>query len=228
MFDNTKAAWLKLKRFLNAITWVFNYGMNALMIVYLSLALEFEIGNFIANAILLPATIAIFIITIILGKVEKKPTRRKLRATKKVLRWSKLAVNAFSLGVTLYGMFIAASMVSPISIILTTLLIIMWIIKVLIELLTEVFEHFMKIFTESIAKDILDIKQNNQWLFEPKTFATEKVELVKEKAGETIEVVKSSATSFAEKIKAIFKKNSSEVVEVEEVEEDISDEETIA
>ena len=207
MFDNTKAAWMKLRRFLGVITWVFNYGMNALMIVYLSLAIGFEIGNFIANVILLPTTIAMLVVTIILSKVEKRPTRRKLRLTKRVLKWSKLLVNAFSLGVTLYGMFIAASMVSPISIILTTLLIIMWIIKVLVEILTEVFEHFMKIFMEGITKDLIDIKQNNQWFFEPKAFATEKVELVKEKAGETIEVVKSGANDIFGKVKSIFQKD---------------------
>ncbi len=203
MFANTKVAWLKLRRFLRAVAWVFNYGMNALMIIYLSLAIAFDIGNFIANVILLPTTVAIFIITIIFGRVEKKPIKRRLRTTKKVLNWGKIAINAFSLGVTLYGMFIAASMVSPISIILTTLLIIVWMIKFVVELVTEILEYFMKLFIKSFTQDIIGIKQN----YNPKVIATETVELVKSKADETLDVVKSGATSFAGKVKNIFKKS---------------------
>lgn len=205
MFDNTREAVAKLKRYIGFIKWVSSYGTHGLMIIYLTLALIFGLGNFIANAILLPITIAVLVCTIVFSageqsRKQRRLNKRRLRKTKNLLKAGKILVNTYSLGVTLYGMFIAASMVSPISIVLTTLLIIMWIVNVIVEIIQVLVDYLIELFTTSIKKDF-------EWVGNTRAFATEKVELVKEKAGETIEVVKSGANDIFGKVKSIFQKD---------------------
>ena len=215
MFKNTRESISKIIKIYKIAKNIFNYGLNGLMIIYLSLAISFSTGNFIANLIILPITVIMFVLSVFVDLSEEKKTKRKLKGTKHIFKWGKILTNAFSLGVTLYGMFIAASMVSPLSIILTTLLIIMWIIKVMIEVLIMTVEHLYYMLENSVKEDL-------KWALDTKTFVSEKAEMVKEglgeakvKAQETIVVVKESSKEWGAKIKNYFKKEEKE--EVEEV-----------
>lgn len=220
-FDNTRDAFRKLKGYFKGIKWVTSYGTHGLMIIYLSLALAFSLGNLVANAICLPITIAILITTIVFTIGERKWTerrraKRKLRKAKNWLKAGKILVSAYSLGVTLYGMFIAASMVSPISIVLTTLLIIMWVVNLVVEICNVLADKLIDLFEESLRKDL-------QWITDSKNFVSEKADIVKEsfgeakvKAQETIVVVKESSKEWRAKIKNLFKKEGKEIMEESE------------
>lgn len=203
MFVHTKEALNKIQKTWNVVKWMFEYGMNILMILYLVLALIFSLGNVIVNSILLGITVLMLIVTIAISKKElykkqKVITIRGVRKTKHALKWVKIVVKAYSLGVTLYGMFIAASMVSPFSIIMTTLLIIVWIITVIVELISMLLEFLTNYLKDSVQKDIVDIKEEYHWLLHPKTTIDEKVAQGKEFVGEKYEQGKEYVSVVAE------------------------------
>ena len=198
MFENTREAFARIFKTWNVVKWIFEYGMSMLMIIYLILALIFSLGNDIVNGILLGITTLMLIVTIAISqkqlyKKQNVITIRGVRKTKHALKWGKIVVKAYSLGVTLYGMFIAASMVSPLSIIMTTLLIILWILTVVIELISVLLEVLKNYLIDSIQKDVNKIKDEYDWLLHPKATIEEKVaqgkEFVEEKYNQGKEYV---------------------------------------
>lgn len=189
MFIHTREALNRISKTWNVVKWIFDYGMSILMIVYLILALVFSLGNDIVNGILLGITALMLVVTIAIGQKEllKKQrviTIRGVRKTKHALKCAKIVVKAYSLGVTLYGMFIAASMVSPLSIIMTTLLIILWVITVIIELISVLIETLNNYLKDSINKDIEELKEEYHWLIHPRETIDAKVQQGREFAQE--------------------------------------------
>ena len=57
---------------------------------------------------------------------------------KRVYKWLKIAIKAFTLGAAIYGLYTAANNVTAISIVLTTLMIIMWVLETILEIVIEV------------------------------------------------------------------------------------------
>lgn len=194
MFKHTREAFNRLAKICSVVSWIFNYGMNILMIVYLTIAVIVPIGNLITNAILLAITALMLIVNIAFSKMEMdkyKGFKRLRKTTTHALSAGKLLVKAYSLGVTLYGMYIAASMVSPINVIVTTLLIITWIISVVVEIGKITLELVGRYILNSLKEDFkwfTDAKSNVEAKFEEgKVFVQEKYEQGKEFAQQKIE-----------------------------------------
>lgn len=208
MLEHTKEALNNVRRIWSVGKWVFEYGMNILMVIYLSLAIAFSLGNVIVNSILLGITTLILIATIIFSRIELNKKRRTItikrirKTTKHALKVGKILVKAYSLGVTLYGMFIAASMVSPINIIVTTLLIIMWVMTVIMEVSGMLIDLLGDYLVSSIKEDFkwaLSAKSTIETkLSEGKEYVQEKYEMGKEFAQEKYEQGKEYAQGVVE------------------------------
>ncbi len=163
MLDNTKKALAKIKRDLDIIKWFMEYGMHVLIAAYLTVAIVLQFGDFMVNVILLGLTGLFFIVSIVCGRKDLSQKDKTLtKRTKHMLNVSLIVVKAYMLGSILYGMFIATSTVSPISIILTTLLIVCWVISVVVELVRLLFEREKDLLIESVKEDfnLLGIAKN--------------------------------------------------------------------
>jgi hypothetical protein len=176
-------------------------------------------GSLTINALLMGLSVATLTYTIVysnkeLSKRKKKDAEKELKGIKQKLRVGTLCVKGVSFGVTLYGMYTASNNVSPISIILTTLLLIVWIISVLAELLSWAFEMEWKYFEKGLEYDLLlgeerdalarvFAKSKNQ---EKDKIVQKLEEMVQEEREETLQKVKTGIDKAVDGIKSIFTK----------------------
>lgn len=94
-------------------------------------------GNKIVNFILIGLLAIYLILDTIFGVISLKSPKKILKIA---YTWLKILINGFALGSTIYSLYLATSLekINPISIVLTTLSIIMFIIKVILEIICEV------------------------------------------------------------------------------------------
>ena len=208
MFDNTRQAFAGLKRDIDIIKWITEYGTNVLTIIYLSFALIFNIGNFIANVALLIVCGLLLVINLVYGKKElskkqKKIVKEKTKKAKNLLKLCKLVVKTYSLGVILYAMVFSNYTASPIYIIITTLMIIVWIINVMTELIKGIF---------NLERDriLRGLKEDFDWVEKTKNFANEQVEQIKQVSVQAVEQAKEKINDARTVVQKFFQKNSNE------------------
>lgn len=129
---------------------VFKIGFSIFTLVYLIYSLVMEKGSLYVNIIL----ISLYVLYTLFELITYKKTIKK---TKKIIaksyKWANLLIKAFTLGTTLYGIYVAASNVDGISIILAILTIIIWVLQVLLELIILVIEPKLKLVVAGVLTD---------------------------------------------------------------------------
>lgn len=156
MFKYTKAAIdiviEDIRRYCN----IFKYSSMVVTILYFIYALCSKRANFIVNIILL----ALFVVYALLDLFTNA---KKLKSLKKIIKKSykglKMATKGFSLFVMIYGIYGAATNVSAISIILATLMIIMWVLQLFLEIFIEIFENKKDLIVAGWNKDIENLRK---------------------------------------------------------------------
>lgn len=197
MLDNTRQAWDRLKKDLNALKYLFLYGFNSLLLIYYILMVILQKGNVVANAILLCLSFSSFCFAVVLDiNALKKQEKRNFKKGKHVLTTLKILIKAYTLGASLYAMYVSTVGVNAVSIIITTLLILLWVISVLVEIIVLIFELEYYRMLDAIEKDFhafIQVKKG--------------VEKVVEGVKDTVVGVGEFASSTATKIKGYFNKN---------------------
>ena len=156
MFDYSRSVFVKTINDLKNIAFFSALSLQLFQLAYLIYALCIGSGIFVANVILLALTIAYlgFILYIHWNTIAKK--------TKKILNniyhWSKRLIKLFTLGVSVYGLYITASETvtakSLLSIILLVFMIIAWILELLFSILIIVLENRKDLFFNAMKMDI--------------------------------------------------------------------------
>ncbi len=155
MFDYTKAALDKTIKDFKKIIFITALCTQIFSIIYLAYTLISKTGIFWINLILLILSVGSFVFFLYkLKKEEQKPSDVTI---KRVFSFSKLTVKLFNLGIVIYGFYTAAATVSPITIIVTVLMIICWILQILFEVVAIVVGHLKQFFTEAFQADVATI-----------------------------------------------------------------------
>ncbi len=117
---------------------------------YFIYALINKTGNFYANIVL-----AILFVTYTIFEIATRDKNMKTarKNVKKGYKWTKIAIKALTLGAMLYGIYTATTRVTPLSIILATLMIILWILQFLLAIVIEVVENKINLFVIAIKED---------------------------------------------------------------------------
>ena len=135
-----------IKKIANIIKWV----SLIFSIFYYLFVLIMGIGNLIINIIL---TVLFVTYTLYEFISFKKKNYKVKRILKRVYNWLKIGIKTFTLGSSIYGIYIASSNVSGISIILATLMIILWILQIGLELVIFLFEDKIRLIIAGFYKD---------------------------------------------------------------------------
>lgn len=130
---------------------IFNYGSLIFTSAYFIYALVTKTGNFIANIILASLFVAYTIFSFI-TKYKKIKTAKKI--VKRSYNWIKILIRTFTLGAMIYGIYTTTTNVTPISIILATLMIILYVLQILFEIAFEIIEDKKDLLVEAVAKDM--------------------------------------------------------------------------
>ena len=86
------------------------------------------------------------------GKVLRAQKRRSNRV-KRVYRWLKLAAKALNLGILLYGVWSSAESATPFSTILTTLMIVFWMLELVFAVGELVVDYIVTVLIEALDED---------------------------------------------------------------------------
>ncbi len=155
MFKYTQATFGKLvddfKRCVNA----FKNASLVFTSIYFIYALINKTGNFYANVVLATLFVAYTIFEIATRNRNMRATRKNV---KRGYTWMKILVKAFALGAMLYGLYTATIEATPISIILATLMIILWVLQFLFAVIYEVIKSKFELFKIAIKEDVKRLK----------------------------------------------------------------------
>lgn len=156
MFKYTRAAIdiviEDIRRYCN----IFKYTSIILTFIYLGYAIYSKSGNFIVNVILLSTLAIYFLFDLFTRNKDNKQLKKIVRRSYKIIKYS---MKTFTIGVMVYGIYTASTNVTPISIVLTTLMIIMWAIELLFEMVVEIFEDKKDLIVAGLGKDIDNLKR---------------------------------------------------------------------
>ena len=151
MFKYTRTAIDIIISDIKKFSTIFNYGSLIFTSAYFIYALVTKTGNFIANIILASLFVGYTIFYFITRSMEMK-TAKKI--VKRSYKWIKIVIKTFTLGAMIYGIYITTTYVTPISIILATLMIILYVLQILLELACEIVEDKKDLLVEAVAKDM--------------------------------------------------------------------------
>lgn len=173
MMKYTSAAVTKILKDLNIISKAFKIITTLFFIGYFTYVLIAQKGMFIVN-------LTLAILFVLYSVFDLVTFNKKLRVTKKVVKRFydiiKLILKVIPLAISIYSMYMATIESTPISIILLTLLIILWILQVVLEIVVifvqEELEYLMAGVNEDVFKRIIGI--NN--VLKKITLSGEKVE----------------------------------------------------
>lgn len=156
MFKYTKAAIdiviEDIKRYCN----IFKYSSFIFTFVYLGYSIYSKSGVLAINIIMLLALLFYVVFDFITHNKDLRQLKKVVRRGYKVLKYS---MKTFTLGVMIYGIYTASTNVSAISIILATLMIIMWVLQLFLEFIVEIFDDKKDLIIAGWSKDIDNLKK---------------------------------------------------------------------
>ena len=151
MLDYTKAAIKQTADDFKKVDYIRNVATQVLYIAYLIYALIAPTGYLAANIPLLVLSVGYFIFFLI---ATHKRTEKKLKKiVKTVFTRCKQAINFFTLGVTVYGIWLTAEQVTPFSLILCSLMIVGWVLQIVFEIIIKFFSKRVNLIIEGLEAD---------------------------------------------------------------------------
>ena len=163
MISNTKEAIKSVaedfKRALRSLSIL----MQSIYILYLLYAIIMSSGVLIANIILIIISGAYFALYILSGTKRGSWLQLIMPKSKKILKICTLTIKAFTLAIALYGIYttVSESLITPIYIVLNSLMIVLWILQVLLEIIIAYGVSKFHIITAGINADFHRFSNNN-------------------------------------------------------------------
>ena len=181
--SNTKTAFQLIvedfKRYIVILKWVFLAFSFATVVFDIVMG----IGSLIINCCLLGVLLVYSVLDTLFRVFRKPDPTKKLRI---IYAWLRIALNAAALISSLYAIYSAsAHEVKPITIVLATLSLIMFILKVLVEICFEIFQSKWTLLKNAMIMDAKEHPNTSGKLFSPLIGDVEEVE-VKESVVERI------------------------------------------
>lgn len=142
-----------------------------------------NIGNLVINCCLLGVLLVYSVLDTLFRIFRKPDPTKKLRI---IYAWLRITLNAAAVISSLYAIYSAAAHeVKPITIVLATLSLIMFILKVLVEICYEIFQSKWTLLKNAMIMDAKEHPNTSGKLFSPLIGDVEEVE-VKESVAERI------------------------------------------
>ncbi len=164
MFNYTIAAFKKtVKDCENLLYWT-GFFAQIVYLVYLLYAIFTSAAIIqIINICLGALSLAYFIFFLVLTKAGKdKDAQKKGKVFKEVFAWIKRAVRLYTLGVMVFGIFQTIKTVSPLSVILSVLMVATFILEIAFALMTYIVKTRLSIFLTAIMHDIRPVTETTR------------------------------------------------------------------
>lgn len=166
MLDYTKKVFTKTVEDLKMLAFICSLALQSFQIFYLIYALCTTSGILAANIALLVISAAYLVFMIYIRWKQTKKEIRRLFKT--IYRWGKRLIKLFTLGVSVYGVYITysqpATVSTTISVILLVFMLLAWVLDLLFEVTIRIAEKRGKMFFEAFKEDMSNIPIVGGWL----------------------------------------------------------------
>lgn len=152
MLTYTKAAGKKILQDLQKIALVCSVVTQLFYIFYLLYATWNDIGVFYIDLVLLILSCAYFGFFLYNHNFGKK--KEIALTVKSIFKWSKRLIKLVNLGIMIYGIVYTATKPDALSIVLTALVAILWLVDLLLEIAVKVIKSWWQLFLEGIQADL--------------------------------------------------------------------------
>lgn len=153
MFKYTKAAINLMINDFKKIANFFKVTFILFSLTYYIFSIITNKGNLVINIVLLSIMILYSIFEITTINIDNEKLKY---IAKRIFSISKIIVKSISLGVVIYSLYLISEVYSPVSIVILTLTIILWVLQVLLELCIIIFNKYKEYILVAVEKD----KQN--------------------------------------------------------------------
>lgn len=152
MLDYTKAALKQITEDFKKVDLVRNVLTQILYIFYLGYAIFIKSGNFTVNLVLFVLSVGYF--AFFIWATGQEQTNRKMQKIVAVIYVRcKQLIKLFTLGVMLYGVWIATEKVTPLGVLLSALMIVGWVLQIVFEILIKFFSKRANLLIEGLEAD---------------------------------------------------------------------------
>ena len=207
MFKNTIATLNDAKRKIKLGAKIFSISVQIIYLAYLAFCMLSGLGNIFVNVALAITATAYLIFDISTRDHTDKITKKTRKKVSTVYRRLKLLYGLFPLLASVYAMYSAsAADVEPLAIITTTIMIILWVVRAIIELAVYLISKQIDALKAAFLADVENVKAT---ITKPIDAVGD---FVKGVAGRSDEVNASGAAQLGQKVKSFFtrKKTSEE------------------
>lgn len=149
-FHKIKNDFLRIKRVFDVITPLFS-------IAFLTYAVIAKTGVFWANVILLSLAVAYYVFHVIV--TFRKTDKELKRTVKTIYKACVRIIKLFTLGVALYGLWFSMGDANPLSMLLTILSLVGWLLQVALDIILYVINRYANFLKEAIMADIEELKK---------------------------------------------------------------------
>lgn len=156
MFESTIAVWTRTKKDIKNLIFPCQFVTHVVIMLYFIYAIFSKTGYFWANIPLFAITVFNFVFFLVTENKDKKEEHsiKSQKNIKKVLRRVKIAIKFLTLGATLYGLYITTTNVSVLSVILTALMLVGWVLSVVLELVSAFVMRRIDVLIEAAMHDV--------------------------------------------------------------------------
>ena len=160
MLDNTLRALTDTKRKIKLLSKIFSLSVQITYLAYLAFCMVSGLGNIWVNSVLALLAAAYLTFDILTRDKVEKSTKQTRKKIKRIYRRVKLVYSLFPILASVYGMYIAsAADVKPISIITTTIMIILWVVRAVVEMLVYIISREIDILKDAFHRDVESMKE---------------------------------------------------------------------
>lgn len=152
MLKYTLAAKDKILKDFRKFSVIFKYLSLMYTIAYFIYVIVTEKGIMIVNILLATLFVAYTLFEILTYKKQIKLPKKIVKRSYAIVR---LGLKGVTLGASLYSIYMATTNVTPISIILSTVMIILWILQVIFEVVIIVVEEEVEFLVAAVYEDIV-------------------------------------------------------------------------
>lgn len=153
MFIHTREALNQVVRDFKFASRTCTFGTQIFYIGYLIYAICAGVGYLWANIALLAICGIYFIFTALTLELKSKELKLIKRNTRHTFRWVKILIRAVVLVSMVYSIYISATAPTPITIILTVISVIGWLLSLSLELITIYVENRVKMLINGLKED---------------------------------------------------------------------------
>lgn len=155
MFDSTHMLVDKTITDIKRAVYACNVLFQCVYIGYLLFAILAATGILAINIILLAISVAYFVFFLVTTSFGKTPDGKELRKTvARIFKWCKILIKPVTLGFAFYGIYTADGNAASISIILTILMLLGWILQIVFEVLVMLVEIRVEQFKAAVSLDV--------------------------------------------------------------------------